>query len=374
MLQGLLRRIARLRPHSSISVVGHEADWYQIDEGAFRLVPPLYLPSGPTGNRRYSLRSVQEAIGRLALGVITPFHPERAPLGDQFLDADLVIAMGGGYINDNFWLHGQFVLSLLYAACRRRKAVAMVGQGFGPLTTPALRAELRQLLPLLAYVAIRESATSPILLESLGYSDYHLTGDDAIDLVGNRVGGSATGPIGINVRVTNYSGVKEDKLDILRESLRQLSVELAAPLLPLPVVIDFGGDRDAIQSLVAGLDVESEVIATPSDLIDAIARCRLVITGSYHAAIFSTALGIPTLCLSASDYYDSKFMGIKDQFPGIVTIAAPGDSRLSFTARMMIDRSAQQGTNSYVDNIQGLTRLTQHSDLTFEAFLQTKGL
>ena len=43
-------------------------------------------------------------------------------------------------------------------------------------------------------------------------------------------------------------------------------------------------------------------------------RCRLVITGSYHAGVFALANGIPVLGIAGSSYYVDKFEGLADMF------------------------------------------------------------
>ena len=49
-------------------------------------------------------------------------------------------------------------------------------------------------------------------------------------------------------------------------------------------------------------------------LIKQTARCRIVVTGAYHAAVFALAQGIPVVCLSNSPYYLAKFQGLEDLF------------------------------------------------------------
>ena len=43
-------------------------------------------------------------------------------------------------------------------------------------------------------------------------------------------------------------------------------------------------------------------------------RCRIVVTGSYHAGVFALSQGIPVVCLAKSHYYIDKFLGLADQF------------------------------------------------------------
>jgi colanic acid/amylovoran biosynthesis protein len=58
----------------------------------------------------------------------------------------------------------------------------------------------------------------------------------------------------------------------------------------------------------------AEGLRTPIDLIRQIQRCRVVMTGSYHAGVFALANGIPTIGLAKSAYYVDKFLGLADMF------------------------------------------------------------
>jgi colanic acid/amylovoran biosynthesis protein len=55
-------------------------------------------------------------------------------------------------------------------------------------------------------------------------------------------------------------------------------------------------------------------ISSPIDVVEAVRRCRVVVTGAYHAAVFALSQGIPVVCLSRSEYYDAKFLGLADMF------------------------------------------------------------
>ena len=63
-----------------------------------------------------------------------------------------------------------------------------------------------------------------------------------------------------------------------------------------------------------------EECRTPAELLDAVALCRVVITTSYHAAVFALARGIPVIGLTGSEYYDAKFEGLARAFAGALTV------------------------------------------------------
>jgi colanic acid/amylovoran biosynthesis protein len=49
-------------------------------------------------------------------------------------------------------------------------------------------------------------------------------------------------------------------------------------------------------------------------VIKQITRCRIVVTGAYHAAVFALSQGIPVVGLAKSPYVVQKFLGLADQF------------------------------------------------------------
>ncbi len=74
---------------------------------------------------------------------------------------------------------------------------------------------------------------------------------------------------------------------------------------------------DAISGLMPGDEAELKrglAVRTPVDLIRQVQRCRVVVTGSYHAGVFALANGVPTIGLAKSGYYVDKFLGLADMF------------------------------------------------------------
>jgi colanic acid/amylovoran biosynthesis protein len=56
----------------------------------------------------------------------------------------------------------------------------------------------------------------------------------------------------------------------------------------------------------------------------------VVVTGSYHAAVFALAQGIPVVALVSSTYYEQKFAGLSELFAGGCTPVAL-DTRVDVT-------------------------------------------
>jgi len=76
-------------------------------------------------------------------------------------------------------------------------------------------------------------------------------------------------------------------------------------------------DARAIQEVLKGYDESSDggqSLDTPLKVIGQVSRCRIVVTGAYHSAVFALSQGIPTVCLAKSAYFVDKLMGLADQF------------------------------------------------------------
>jgi colanic acid/amylovoran biosynthesis protein len=277
--------------------------------------------------------------------------------------ADLVVASGGGYVTDTWWWHASGALSLLSLAQRLGKPTAMFGQGIGPMKRRLLRAQSRAVLPRLTLLGLREDRTGGPLATSLGVppTALALTGDDALEQgsqPGAPAAGSAAGQIlGVNLRVSGYAGVDQATAASVASVVRELAAELPADLVGLPVSrYATAADAGALRELWpgeprpaqpepahpgpdgnphAGLAVGD--ITTPEGLVTAVAQCRAVITGSYHAALFSLAAVVPAVCLTKSPYYDAKFGGLAALFPGAcrtVSLCGPGAAaRLRLTVQ-----------------------------------------
>jgi polysaccharide pyruvyl transferase WcaK-like protein len=245
--------------------------------------------------------------------------------------ADLVVSSGGGFLNDVFWRHGAKVLTFLAIAQYLGKPTAMFGQGVGPLTHPVLSRLARHTMPRLLIVGLREGIGSAPLLESCGVDGGRvlITGDDALQLAAKPQRPPTGNAIGLNIRVAFYSGIGAAGGDEAVAITSDAADRRGVTTLALPVSRYRGSsDLEAIHAQSDGQggqqQVESDDIRSPEELVERAARCRVVVTGSYHAAVFGLAAGVPAVCVTNSRYYDLKFDGLSAQFPGGCHIVRPG--------------------------------------------------
>jgi hypothetical protein len=123
---------------------------------------------------------------------------------------------------------------------------------------------------------------------------------------------------GINLRAADYADVDSDFVIDCRKVLHGAARAFGAPMVPIPIST-VPGEEDAItiSEMMSGYCIESDAYAdvnSPFSVIERINSCRIVFTGSYHAAVFALSMGVSTVCLAKSDYYRDKFAGLADLF------------------------------------------------------------
>jgi colanic acid/amylovoran biosynthesis protein len=80
-------------------------------------------------------------------------------------------------------------------------------------------------------------------------------------------------------------------------------------------------------------------LQTPRDVIKRVGTCRLVVTGSYHGAVFALAQGIPVVALVRSCYYLNKMAGVAHEFGIGCHIVALDEDDVSARLCDAIDRA-----------------------------------
>ncbi|MFF2549768.1 polysaccharide pyruvyl transferase family protein [Nocardia sp. NPDC058058] len=241
-------------------------------------------------------------------------------------EASLVVGLGGGYLTDADIPQAGRVLDLLEYASDAGIPVALVGQGIGPLRDPELTAQAARVLTKLPLIALRERRRGPELLESLGVSPgaATVTGDDAIELARDARAAGIGGDIGVCLRVAKYSPVARLAQDGVGIAVRAAAAEFGARLVPLIIAETPGSpDRATTVPLVRGSAnpvAPVDRFVRPADVAAQLSRCRVLVTGAYHLAVFALSQGIPVVALTSTEYYDDKFLGLDDMFKGGVRL------------------------------------------------------
>lgn len=240
--------------------------------------------------------------------------------------ADAVIASGGGYMNDHFVADAVRILRTFELAQKMGKKTAMFGQGFGPAMDDRLLAIAKKVLPALDLIAIRDGAGSLQFLRNLGVdmSRVIVTGDDALEPASALTPGFHENILGLNVRVAWYSGFDDTTAKLFCQAVAKEAEKLNADIRAIGIGIS-KREYDAGR-VKAFIPYAAEPQAdTPEGVIQAVGKCRLMVTGSFHTAVFALAQGIPAVAAVNSDYYAEKFHGLAKQFGSALRIVPAAD-------------------------------------------------
>ena len=343
MLQACVVRLRQQWPDAEIKVIAHAPDRLQSYCSGTTAIGRTFADSRYLQVFPRKVRLTSEQLWRI-LGPQFRYIVGRGHGGDgaprtaieAVRWADVVVAAGGGYLTDIWWWHAAGVLSLLDLAQRLDKPTAMFGQGIGPLNGRALRALACKVMPKLTVLGLREHVTGLGLALSFGTSPdvIRVTGDDAIEMT-PTTGEPAGMALGVNIREAEYAGIAGDSAATIGDCLIAAAQELGAPIIALPVsryptTSDLGAISACLRSARPPTDVTLADLSSPADLASAAAKCRAVVTGSYHAAVYALAQGVPAVCLTKSSYYDAKFAGLSSLFPDacqVVSLATRDSDR-----------------------------------------------
>jgi polysaccharide pyruvyl transferase WcaK-like protein len=266
-------------------------------------------------------------------------------------EADAVIVTGMGGITDAFPEYAHDLLTTLSLALYYGKPVVLVGQGIGPLETPGLRELASHVLRRADLIALREDMTAGPLLKSLGVpmNKTITTGDDAIEIAYRARSAVLGTGFGINIRASDYSEIDLELMRRLRALFQQSLRTYNAVAVPVPISSVPGeADLETFRSLLDGYDgpsIEPPDLRSPTAIIEQLQNCRILVCGSYHAAVFACSSGIPTVCVAKSAYYFAKFRGLAELFGDGCEFVSLEDPQFEFRLRDAIHKcwtSAEQ--------------------------------
>jgi colanic acid/amylovoran biosynthesis protein len=193
-----------------------------------------------------------------------------------------------------------------------------------------LQARIRDVLGGAHLIALREGRVGRALLESLGVAGDKIvvSGDDAIEPAYEGRPGTVGNDIGVGIRFAWYSSLGPENVRFLSSAVADTARRHGAVLRPIPIDWRDARDLSALRSVLEGYS--GQVIwpadDSPEAVIGQTGRCRVVVTGSYHAGVFALAQGIPVVALAKSQYYVDKFSGLAELFRGgcaVLTFDSP---------------------------------------------------
>jgi colanic acid/amylovoran biosynthesis protein len=343
MLEMAFERLRAMWPGEPVTI-------HTFDPDTIRRFDPTATTLDPSGARAWSvspsiLRRRAPALARMMGSAALRVKRRDPSLVARYLDAvsnaDLVLITGAGSMNDEFSLHTFKQLETLELAIRSGAATALVGQGIGPLTNPALRDRAADVLRRVDSIGLRERIVSLPLLQSFGVAAEKITvtGDDAIALAYRARPERLGTALGVNLRVAGYSRVGDALLQTVGAIVRDAE-ERHAPsaLVPVPISrLPHEDDLGAIRQLLGDPNAGDDAVRTPAALLAHLQTCRVVVAGSYHAAVLSLSMGIPVVTVAKSQYYIDKFRGLAGQFGSACRVTVASDSDFEGRLRSAID-------------------------------------
>lgn len=234
--------------------------------------------------------------------------------------ADLFVATGSQYMSDACKDNALDVLDRIEAAARRGVVTAMVGQGFGPIEDPELRSKAKAILPSVDLILVRDLDASRPLLRSLGVDPFRVefTGDDAIEPAYELRAPAPGAAIGVGLRLASYAPVSDMQVGLIRSALHDAALRHRTRLIPLPISSSVHEQDHRVLRRVAPhrwhTGLWAPRLTPPLGVIRDVGRCRLVVTGAFHPAVFALAQGIPAIGLASSAMYKGKFSSLVRQF------------------------------------------------------------
>ncbi len=288
----------------------------------------------------------------------------RKSLERRLRHVDLLVVAGGGFLNSSFPRHARSVADLAVAAFERDIPVAFFGQMIGPFNDEALQRRVSEALQVAGVVSVRMGTSEKCRLRSIGIADERLlfTGDEALAVLAEGPIAPFTGDLGLNVRTTSYANVNRARRDRIIHVVRQASVDHKLALSWCPIALDRNGDNSP-----AGAESPSGIFnATPTRALELTVRrigaLRLLVTGSYHAAVFASGQGVPVVALSASPYYDQKFADLASYFPDRVMVVDLLSEQSDRALKASIDQSSDLGI---IDASATVSKLVTAADASY---------
>lgn len=293
--------------------------------------------------RRYP-RLMNSAM-RLRARIRNPGWQNMRAFLDLMSSAGMVVIAGQHTIADAFQSRSHMLLATLEAALQRGIPTAMLGQGIGPLTDRELIARARAVLPAVDLIAVREPHLGPPVLRALGVSDARvvLTGDDAVAPAFAASAHATRESLGVSLRVTPVAGVETAVIERMRSPLRDFAAAHGVSTIPLPSAYHgIAADELTLRQLL-GDQVDAAVgdwdVRTVPALIDNVGRCRIVVAGAYHVAVFALSQGIPVVAVAQSNYYRSKYDGLETLFGSGCETVTLNDPELEVHLRDAMERA-----------------------------------
>jgi len=250
------------------------------------------------------------------------------------LDLSACVLAGGGNLND-LWRDGlvRDRVAIVRALAAAGVPVVASGQGIGPVTEPATRSMLGELVDGLRALGTRDAASRDLVRSLAPDLVCEVVADDAVGLVPGSaddvaawlrdcgVAAEPGGYLAFHARCTPYVGVDRRWLDELARAVDDLACTRGlsvlgvagndAPPRPEALLVAEIAHGGALRRARWGV---VEILAEAGRYAGVLAGAAGAVVHSYHAALLTLAAGKPALLAVHSPYYEHKAGGLQERF------------------------------------------------------------
>lgn len=316
MLQACIGRIRSHAPSASIYVLGSSPTLLQ------KYCPGAIFVTASSRDAYYEAARVTSSNiyenWRRIKKLIKP-SSDSSDFKNVLAKADRIVVAGGGYLNDLNQVQTRAVLRMLISAGRRGIHSSLFGQGLGPLDSSEFRFLLKYVFRRGIRIGLREPQVGLSIVNSVGAcaGAAVITGDDALEMAWSQRSSDLGPGIGFSLRYADYSSINNSDCRRISQILTQLGRTFSSDLVPVPISFNDWEDDSKVAGIVAGQEAQKKAskLDEPSLLVTQAGKCRIMISGTYHSAVFALAQGIPTVCLYKTPYYRFKMKGLESLFP-----------------------------------------------------------
>lgn len=298
---------------------------------------------------------------RASFKASTLLSPKFNYLISKYEQADLVVSLGGGFLNDNFGEAFLIHLFQIFVSVNLGKPTVISAQSIGPFKHKFNHVIIRAILNKVRLITVREVFSKIFLSQIKVNSNVYLTTDIAFSLtapeiVDQRLILEGSKPfVGITVRKWVYPKSEnpakeyENYINTFSRYIDYLIEERNATVFLLPQVIGPGQDDDRLTANKLLLKIKHKEKAvnltqdySPFEIMQLLKQMEFFVGTRMHSNIYSMLVGTPVLAIS----YEYKTTGIMQEL-GLTTQVIPieelrFETLVSKTDEMLLNLSSNR--------------------------------